>query len=100
MIHEDVRDMDVQEYAMSGLETRDQQEAEAAAEAAEDDYTFRISKSEFVHHIADAYKSGYAAGQEASKLSREPSHIHVYLSDNPNSAACVSCGQIWDRLVS
>lgn len=28
----DVRDMDAQEYAMSGMETRDQQEAEAAAE--------------------------------------------------------------------
>ena len=30
-----VRDMDAQEYAMSGLEKRDQQEAEAAAERAD-----------------------------------------------------------------
>ena len=33
MIQDDVRNMDAQEYAMSGLETQDQQEAEAAAEA-------------------------------------------------------------------
>ena len=56
-----VNDMDAQEHAMSGLDTRDQQEAEAAAE---EDYTFYISKSEFVHHIADAYKAGKAAGQQ------------------------------------
>ena len=27
-------------------------------------------------------------------------HQHIYLSDSPNSAACVSCGAVWDRLVS
>ena len=36
--------------------------AEAKA-VAEDDYTFSIAKSEFVHHIADAYKAGVAAGK-------------------------------------
>ena len=64
MIHEDVRDMDAQEYNVSGLETRDQQEAEAVAE---DDYTFSIAKSAFVHHIADAYKAGVAAGQAMAR---------------------------------
>ena len=73
-----------------------QEEAEAVAE---DDYTFRIAKSEFVHRIVDACKAGKAAGQEARDLSRE-CHSHVYLADSPDPAACVQCGEVWDRLVS
>ena len=34
----DVADMDAQEYALSGMEARDQQEAEAAAEAEPEPY--------------------------------------------------------------
>ena len=63
MTHEDPWNMDgPRQYNVSGLDTRDQQEAEAAAEAVADD-TFSISKGAFVRHIADAYKAGRAAGQ-------------------------------------
>ena len=36
--------------------------AASAKAVAEDDYTFSIAKSAFVHFIADAYKAGKAAG--------------------------------------
>ena len=62
---------------MSGLETRDQQEAEAAAEAVADD-TFSISKGAFVRHIADAYKAGRAAGQGAYSTIKDMNDLKRY----------------------
>ena len=108
MTHENVRDMDAQEYAMSGLDTRDQQEAEAAAEAVADD-TFSISKGAFVRHIADAYKAGRAAGQGAYSTIKDMNDLKRYamglLPDNLDKVSgvgqdCIvgSDGRLWKLL--